>query len=276
MEKNLKDILISAMRAAYNVHENLGVDGEALVHKNQFGDTALRADVECEQAVLQILRENNTSIRVISEEHGTTIIGETPKYLGVLDGIDGSYLYKKARGKKQYGTMFAIFNSIDPIYDDYVVCGIMQHATNRIFIAEKDHGARIIEGNRERVIHTSKKKLLDANINIYIDEYFDYNKKAFSRHLKEFKPKYEGASSLYYAALAEGSADLVLECTRKGNLEIAVEYGLTKEAGGAVLDINGQNLGGQKYLTFGQNGHLGIISAASQDLALELLKKISV
>lgn len=274
MQGKLKDVLIGALHAAYGVHESLGADGEALIHKNQFGDTALRVDIECEQAVLHVLRKDSVPIQVISEEHGTTIIGGKPQYLGILDGLDGSSLYKKARGKKGYGTMFAIFSGTDPTYDDYIVCGIMQHATNRLLVAEKNQGAYVIEGGQQHVLSVSGKESLDASVKIYIDEYFDYNRETFSQHLREFKPKYEGASSLYYAALAEGSADLVLECTRKGNLEIAVEYGLTREAGGMVADLNGQDIGNEKYLTFGQDKQFGIISAAARNLVLEVLKKI--
>lgn len=266
--------MIDALHAAHTAHEHLGIKGEELIRKNQFGDTALRADIECEQAVLQVLRKNQVPIQVISEEHGTTLIEDTPAYLGILDGLDGSALYKKARGKKRYGTMFAIFNNTNPTYADYIVCGIMQHATNRIFIAEKDQGTSIIEDNKETVAYTSGKKVFDEDIKIYIDEYFEYNRKTFSQYLRDFKPQYEGSSALYYAALAEGSADVVLECTRKGNLEIAVEYGLTREAGGAVTDLEGHDIGSQKYLAFGQNMQLGIISSASHELAQEVLKKL--
>lgn len=271
---NLKQIVIDALYKAYEVHQSLGASGEEVVQKNQFAQVALRVDIECEQAVLQTLQENTLAIKVISEEHGTTLIGNSQEYLGVLDGLDGSMLYKTNRGKKRYGTMFAIFDTTNPTYSDYRVCGIMQHATNRLFIAEKDKGAYILENNQEKPIHTSSKTQLGSNTKIYIDEYFEYNRTTFSQHLSEFEPKYELASSLYYADLAEGTADLVLECTRKGNLEIAVEYGLTTEAGGSVIDLEGHDIAHQSYLSFGQDEQVGIISAATHSLALDLLKKI--
>jgi fructose-1,6-bisphosphatase/inositol monophosphatase family enzyme len=272
--QNIRDTVIDALRQAYIVHQSLGADGEELVHKNQFGDTALCVDIECEQAILKTLKDSDLPIKVISEEHGTTLFQASQKYLGILDGLDGSSVYRKARGKKRYGTMFAIFDTTNPRYDDYLVCGIMQHATDRMFIAEKGKGAYIIKDGKEHHIQVSSAHQLDARTRIYIDESFEYNRTTFSQHLIEFHPKYEGASSLYYADLAEGTAEVVLECTRKGNLEIAVEYGITTEAGGVVTDLSGQSIGNQEYLSFGQNSQLGVISAANRSLALELIKRI--
>jgi fructose-1,6-bisphosphatase/inositol monophosphatase family enzyme len=273
--QKIQSVLVEALQAAYKVHEQLGETGEQLMQTNRFGDTTvLRADIECEEAVLNVLRKDNIPIKVVSEEHGIVSIGNSPQYLGILDGIDGSSLYKKARGKGHYGTMFAIFEGINPLYSDYLVCGIMQHATGRMFVAEKGQGAYIIEKGKRRRIHTSTKQHLAMGMHVYIDEHFEYNRKTFSSRLGEFNPKYEGASSLYYAALAEGSADAVLECTRKGNLEIAVEYGLTCEAGGVIVDLEGQDIGLHRYLEFGQHNHRGVISAASQQLALELLERV--
>jgi fructose-1,6-bisphosphatase/inositol monophosphatase family enzyme len=48
------------------------------------------------------------------------------------------------------------------------------------------------------------------------------------------------SSAVHYIDLANGQADAVLECTRKGNLEIGISYGLVKEAGGVIRGINGE------------------------------------
>src|SRR5689334_15712201 len=96
--EQLENIVINALYEAYQVHEDLGETGKQLVQKNQFGDTALKVDIEAEQVILTTLREAQLSIRVISEEHGTVDIGDNPIYLGILDGLDGSGVYKSLRG----------------------------------------------------------------------------------------------------------------------------------------------------------------------------------
>ena len=53
-----------------------------------------------------------------------------------------------------------------------------------------------------------------------------------------------GSSAIAYVDIATGEAHINLEYTRKDNLEIAVAYGLLKEAGAVLIDgRTGQNIG---------------------------------
>src|SRR3989344_1695102 len=143
-----EQIALDSLHRALSVHDNLGETGEELVQKNQFGETTLRVDIECEKAILNFLREVKIPIRVISEEHGQVDITENPRYLGILDGLDGSNVYKKGRGRDRYGTMFGIFSSTNPSYEDYLASGIMEHSTKRLFFAIKNGGAFFIHGSK--------------------------------------------------------------------------------------------------------------------------------
>ena len=113
--ERIKTALITGLERAFVVHETLGQGGEETVEKNQFGDTALKADIECERAIIDYFREIGLSIRIISEEHGVTNLGEHPEYLGILDGLDGSSVYKRERGVGRYGTMFAVLKGMKVI-----------------------------------------------------------------------------------------------------------------------------------------------------------------
>ncbi|MES2315506.1 MAG: inositol monophosphatase family protein [Patescibacteria group bacterium] len=270
----LEGLVIAALERALGIHDNLGVSGEETVEKNQFGDTALRVDVECEEAVLNFLKEKNFPIRVISEEHGTVDISSNPRYLGILDGLDGSGVYKKERGVGRYGTMFAIFSNTNPVYGDYATSGIMEHTSKRLFFATKGGGAFIKEAGKTVPIHSSGKKTVGAETRAGIDEYFEINRRVFSEKLKGIQTNFGGASCIYYADVACGRADLALECTRKNNLEIAVAYGLISEAGGVIVDLSGETIGDKKYLEFGQEDKLPIVTAATRELALSLISHI--
>lgn len=270
IEKVVK-IGLKALWNAFLVHEDLGEKGEKLVEKNQFGDTALRADIEAEKAVLDTLREDNLPIKVISEEHGVTEISKKQSYLGILDGLDGSNVYKKSRGIGRYGTMFAIFQKINPCYEDYLFSGIMEHATKKLYFAIKNKGSFVIQGGKKKPINSNRQKLLNKQIKIYIDEYFEINRKTFSTKLRGFKTVCLGSSAIYYADVAAGKASLALECTRKNNLEIAIAYGLITEAGGAMLALDGEGLKKRKYLTFGQTKQIPVITASTEGLARDLI-----
>jgi len=156
-------ILQSALHRAYTTHEALGSRGEELVQKNQFGETALRIDIEAEEAVLDFLKESGIPIRVISEEHGKVGIVPSPVYLGILDGLDGSNRYQAGRGKECYGTMLGIFSNIDPVYGDYVTSGIMEHSTGKLFITEKGVGSFLLDAQGGRIpLHASEQNILSS------------------------------------------------------------------------------------------------------------------
>ena len=97
----------------------------------------------------------------------------------------------------------------------------------------------------------------------------------FLSKLKGFDVKYLLSSAAHYSDLVSGEADLVLECTRKLNLEIAAAYGLIKEAGGVVLASDGSSFHNKKYLKFGQDEYLPIIAASTEELGKNLIRKLN-
>lgn len=275
--ETIKQVVIDSLRKAFTVHESLGVRGEELVQKNQFGDTALVVDIEAEKAVLDFLKQSGVSIRVISEEHGTTEITKNPCYLGILDGLDGTSVYKKKRGWGKYGTMFGIFSNTDPLYEDYLACGVMEHSTGRLFIASKGGGAHIVRGDSAvpiKSIKCSGRKTLDRWTRIYIDEDSEMLRETFSKKLKGFHTHFGGSAAIYYVNIASSAADLAIQRTQKFNLEMAIGYGLVVEAGAVMVDIDGKSMGEKRYLNWGQTEHLPIITAATRDLALRLIEHI--
>ncbi len=269
--ERIERVGIKALIEAYKRHESLDVKGLETINKNQFGDTALRGDIEAERAVLTSLKESGFAAVVRSEEHGETETGRNPQYFGVLDGIDGSAWYVKSRGEGRYGTLFGLYAGTDPQYGDYIFSGIMEHATKRLFYAVKGMGSFVlyVETGEKRQIKTSGISVLDPTTVLRVDEYWPVNQEVFMSRLDGFLKigAYELCSSVGYADVVSGITDLALECTRKGNLEIAAVYGLITEAGGQMVTLDGGDLRDRKYKEFGQTEHIPVIAAASPDLA---------
>lgn len=266
-------VFMASLKNAHKRHNDLGAKGLERIQKNQFGENALLADIECEKAVIDTFSDSNLPVRIISEEHGITDIGN-PEFTAVLDDIDGTALYIKERNIGKYGTMLGVFEGTDFRYQDYLIGAIVQHATGKILLDKKNNGAVVLDAGEEflqKKLRTSPYGNFDKSLKIYIDEYWDTNKKTFSEPLAGFNVSYHGCSCMYYADVAEGLAHFALECTRKSNLEIASAYGLITEAGGVIVDINGNDIGVQKYLEFGQKEHLPIIAAANRTLAEKLI-----
>lgn len=278
--KNLENIAISALLNANKIHDELGAAGEELMQKNQFGDTALRADIEAEKAVMDVFRENNAHVRFVSEEYGI-VDCKNPFRLGVLDGLDGSVVYKSERGKGRYGTMLGIFAGTDPTYGDYLFSGVIEHSMKKLYFAIRGVGSFVMENGKSEQILCFGQRVLDKKKTlIYADEVYDkvfgvtVIKDTFLSRLEGFNFLEHSASEVHYVDLATGDADLVLECTRKGNLEIAAAYGLVKEAGGVIVTLDGRSIGSKKYLEFGQKENIPVISASTRALAGALIKQI--
>ena len=274
--KRIEEIVVNALTEANRTHDELGVRGLEEIEKNRFGDVALRVDVEAEESVIDVLREEGLPIRIISEEHGTLDLVKDPIYLGLLDGIDGTRVYKEARGRGRYGTMFGILSNLDPRYSDYLASGVVEHSTKRLFFASKDGGSFLMGRRKTLPIYCSGTTQLDPQTRIYVDEMLPFNVETFSENLQEFEISCLKASCVHYIDLASGNSDLVLECTRKGNLEIAIAYGLINESGGVMVSSDGIDLGERMYLEFGQDEQLPVITASTGQLAKKLIKRISL
>jgi fructose-1,6-bisphosphatase/inositol monophosphatase family enzyme len=178
--EKLVEVGIAGLFSAYDIHEKLGKEGEAKVHKNQFGETALLADIKAEEAVISVLKAAHCPIQLISEEHGTLDIGTSPKQLGVLDGLDGSSVYASQRGKGKYGTMLSIFSSLEPHYEDYLFCGVMLHSPGQeLFYASKGDGSFSIANGELRTIHCSNVTNLQKTTKIYVDVWWYQKSRQF-------------------------------------------------------------------------------------------------
>lgn len=278
--EQLRKVTIRFLKEAFDVHQTLGPEGRLTDKTNIFREKTLKADWEAEEVFVKGCHETGIPIAISSEEHGEIVVGGKSqiKYRGVLDGIDGTNAYRMKTGP--YGTMFAIFEGGDPRYEDYLVAGIVEYPSGRILIAARNQGAFILTDNQTYPAITSGEIDLAPNqTRIFIDGGFEFNRRFFEPKFSGFQNLYVGnienkgipwgVSSIYYFKLATGEADVVLECTRKRNLEIAVAFGILNEAGGIIVDGNGKSIANRNYLKFGQdpNEYLPVISAATESLA---------
>ena len=270
--EEIYNTVLMALKSANQRFTFLGKKGLEEVKKNKFGDTSLLGDIECEKAVLEML--DNLPISVHSEEHGVVFIGDVPKLLGTLDGIDGTSVYKTNRIFGRYATMLGIYKGTNPTYDDYVAGGVMEHASGRIFMAGKGMGTKAYKDDRSASIRTTGSKRHTGLSRICLDDHFQITRDTFFPITGKDGYYNSGSSAELYVRVANGEADLTLECTRKGNLEFGAAYPLIIEAGGAMVDLQGKSLGPKKFLEFGQQEHLPVITAATDDLAQHVLEKL--
>ncbi len=263
----LERVVMEAAFEAYRVYESLGETGKEKAGVNQFGEQRVKGDWECEEAIINSLKQAGINARVVSEEHGTFEIGENSEYLVTLDGIDGSRQYlSEPNEDRHFGPMMSIFKGLDPKYDDSLVSFMFDFASGNLFLAIKGAGTYIIDnGKKKRVVLESVKKF-GKDLVIYGD-----GESKYVPQLVGFPVVTTASSCADYNNLLTGKARAVSAYTLKQNLELACAYRLVTEAGGAIIKIDdGEGLGEERYLEYGQKDHRGVVSAASSELAKEI------
>ncbi len=218
---------------------------------NQFGDQTLVADWELEETVVNFWQSTGFKIGWIAEEHPMLFDKNEVDYIGYLDGLDGSSVYK-ANEDGRCGTMMSIYRADDQTFAGYVGSLIVDYGSHKIggdcsYVAANGMGAwadPVIRGEYIPInvapggpIRQMKKLLA------YADLYFESVRRV-AKKVTGVKFRYLKASMPYYVDLAQGYAWLVVECTRKHSLEIASAYPLIHEAGGVMVDMaSKQDLG---------------------------------
>jgi fructose-1,6-bisphosphatase/inositol monophosphatase family enzyme len=302
---NAQTVVGKGLANAYQIHQDLGESGAEARTKNQFGDEALAVDVMSEKVCIDSLQELandvGATITVHSEEHGRFLIKPTGnisqskdlKFTAVIDGIDGSAVYKSSRGIGLYGTMFALFDGDDPAYDDYLSAGLVIPSKQEILLATNGAGVSCInavEKTLSRQVTTDAVARLSVGALVFVDDrfpdlqldakHYDYhyiNQRAFGDPLRSagYRVVDLGSTAAACYLIATGQALLLGDATRKGNLEYATMHAIIKEAGGAMAAFDPkaktfEPIGPKSFLSWGQDRHIPTVTVANDQVLSQL------
>lgn len=275
--EEISEIGIEALREAKRVHDLLGKEAKSTVCKNQFGEQALRADLETEGVVIDVLRRRRLPVRVKSEEHGVMDLADEPVYLSVLDGIDGTGELIKGYGVRRYGTMLEICSSVHPRYGDYLFSGIMEHSSNRLWMASLGGGATVVDGYGYQVSMVSSDRVVyDDGCVVFVDTNHEFSRQYFNQLLGRSNTFEINSYAVAYADLAAGAIDLIAGVTKKGNLEQMISFGLLREVGADTMTLDGRSLEDRYYFEFGQVDNIPFVSVANKALGRDFLSKFGL
>lgn len=280
-------VLRVGLRLAWIEHINRGDEGREEKSPNQFGEMALKADVEAEKLVLSAIKDwaerNVITVNYRGEESGEGVFGSlesrrSDKCLVVVDGLDGSanYLHKTDWG---YGTMIAIAHGEDPTYDDFETAAIMMPEEGWTILAQKGKGVYLIPLDGAKIVKLRKfeDEAYDEH-RILSDNYFEEAKKLLGKK-QEIWPR-TGSTAATIVAIAIGNQvqdskypvmnegwQALVDVTRKGNLEQPILYRIISELGGVMLDKDGKSIGDRKFKEWGQIEKLPVITAKNARIA---------
>jgi fructose-1,6-bisphosphatase/inositol monophosphatase family enzyme len=296
----IKTIGFGALEAAYYKQVALSDEGTIgiRVSKGAGGDTSLRGDIESEQEAIRVLRVNNFPAIVYAEEHGIVELSETPKYLIVIDGFDGSSGLAK-NNKARGGTMLAIAENLNPRYEDFIFGGITDFSTSRIIYGLKNKGVLLLnklskdlKNMKISKLEKFPKKYFNLDIRVHIDDpkYWGEYAEGITSQLnsiakitrENFTNKLEGkvklsglnSSGAMCMDLAVGEVDAVCGVSAKGVFEQPSEYPILREIGGTIVDYSGKDIGKNYWLKdreMHKNNPVPSLRVSSPELAKEII-----
>jgi inositol-phosphate phosphatase / L-galactose 1-phosphate phosphatase / histidinol-phosphatase len=214
------------------------------------------ADMEIEARLREEIVKTYPSHGIVGEEEDPTNIDA--EYVWVIDPIDGTKAFTV--GKPQFGTLVGLCRNGEPI-----VGVIDQAITDERWVGVMGEGAWF-NGSPMRA-RAKAKSLADAIVLCTTPDMFvkDAAQSLFAQIKRASKGIYYGGDCYNFALVAQGNADLVIECGLK-TVDFAALVNPIAEAGGIVCDWRGRALGLSSDGT--------IIAAANRALADEALRLI--
>ncbi len=280
------DLVKNSLRAAY---ETVLQGGESLkVLSGHQRDITTKADIDAGRAILRTIKKYSVPLVVYSEESGKTKLGAEPEQSVVYDDIDGTLNFRDGFGMLPHGSILGVFERPIPRFKDCLASGFLEFNSGNLFYAERGEGTHLMEGwtkgnKKEKQIKTSGRTTMEGKNPLIIvpdlymlgnlGQYFvKYSSRAW---LKDF-----GSSATHLVLVASRSIDIFIiadNChipeKRKTGEELGPGYLLVKEAGGAILDWNGNDIGDEE-IGIDKNRTFHAVIASTEKLGQEFIKEI--
>jgi myo-inositol-1(or 4)-monophosphatase len=265
--EQLKTVCTAALNNAHSVLAVLSEQGRSEVHDEHVVDISTKGDMAVSETLIKFFKEQKIPAILYSEESGRIELVEKPIYTITFDDIDGTDNYFRGRGILPYCTVVTIFDSPKPNFENALVAGIIEHNSNRLWLAVRDNGCYL---NGSRVTNAGR-TTLDRRTLVIIDHYACC--KDISKLLNVYPESWVkdfGCAGLHLAGVSSGLFDAYLSTSAKAH-ELGAGYLLIKEANGFLTDWTGNNLGGVQY---DFNARYAIVAASTQELGKILLSKL--
>jgi myo-inositol-1(or 4)-monophosphatase len=257
----------SCLDSLYKAKETLDTISEGRQAVATIKDEPLtKGDLEVSKSLKNFLLTSTKDSIITSEEAGEIYRSENPKWAIYFDEVDGTFNYE--RGILPCTTVISAFEySPNLKFKDAVFAGVLDHTSDRLWYAERGEGCFL---NNQRV-QTSKKTDLGKKTSVIIDH--GPCSKDVSRFLGIYASNWVrnvSSAGFHLASVASGNFDAYICSIQKAH-ELGAGYLLVKEAGGVVIDFNGNSIEEQD---FEFNRLYPIIAAATPELAEKLREKI--
>jgi myo-inositol-1(or 4)-monophosphatase len=235
IDSSLLKLSREAFRAASDSISDLtGTDAAGIiVRMGADGTPTAKIDIAAEDAILEVLKADGRSMRIISEEMGERILGNSPEFSVVLDPLDGTY--NASVGIPFYNISLAV-SSLDL---SHVRFGYVSNlAMREEYYAEAGKGAYL---NEKRVKTSRQSELEEICVSVY--GYRQNAERTRKIYKKVRRVRLLGSVALELCYVASGKLDALVDV--RGALrvtDVAAGQLILKEAGGFITDREGNSL----------------------------------
>ncbi len=244
------------------------VESAQLLGKNRKGDRQRGFDLAADVAVRRLLEEEFGSGTILSEESEDYRFGETaPAYRFIVDPVDGSDNW--ARGLPLSSIAVAMLPADGPIALDRVVAslvGVLERDTP--IVAIRGEGAH---RGPERLQTSDTRRIADAFVSCELN-HFAPPARVGQLFSTARAVRCYGCASRAIALVACGAIDAHIDVRSRLTPEsFLAAAAILREAGGCVLDAQGNGLG--KFEDLCQT--TTIVATATEELAREIIDALA-
>ncbi len=224
-------------------------------------DVTRRIDLEIENYVIEKIRDENVNSIVLTEERGMVRIGDYPKYIFIIDPLDGSLNFTL---KIPYYTIsIAVANYRENSTLSDIFAGIVYDISRDTIYYADDH--EII--NLEKLNVELEKPVISLYSNF--DEKTLLKLSRLYKILESFKVRTLGSASLEMVMSVKNVFSAFLDVRSKLRIyDIAASYIIAKKCRTIVLNPNGQSLDHVKLF---EKPRLNILMTNNEDIARKII-----
>jgi len=250
-------------------------------------DLKTSGDVAASKAWSEYFGNSGLPVTVYTEELENPLShSPAPVYSAVGDEIDGTHNLKYGLGMLPYGSILGIADKADPRFRDFIASGFLEFNSGNLFYAVREGGAYIIKGwtgketKAVRLKTSGKKRLDEPELNVIADVYMLGGLAGAFMPLVAKRGGDFRSTAVHLAMVACGSCDIFISgdnCPnpkkRRTGEEIGPGYLLVREAGGAVFDWNGNDLG-EERVALPEKKTFHVVVAATEELGREFVEEM--
>ncbi len=220
--------------ASDSISDLAGTDAAAnFIYMGADGTPTTRIDLAAENAIVEILKTDGRSMRVISEEMGELILGNSPEFSVVLDPLDGTY--NSSVGIPFYSVSIAVAScNLSELMFGYV----SNLALCEEYYAEAGKGAYL---NGKKIKPSANPDLRELCVSVYgYRQNVERTRKIYKnvRRVRLF-----GSVALELCYVASGRLDALVDVRNALRVtDVAAGKLIVEEAGGSVTDGYGNSL----------------------------------